>query len=359
MDLDPSVVCRLCLQFFSSASMVMLNRNEGLIQAIQHITSVEAILDPDNNVYMCKNCQTLLDQCIQFRTTCLCNDIIFRRMHIKKNRDISKSPETFPKVEVVKIENEFDPMINNIKNELDEDNDFKPEAEVEAYSSEDVKLKDEVIAKSRRKRSRRSKLNQLTDNRSKPKAVSHKVQCQICGKMIANTNLGAHQQTHNPNRPKLVCPHCPMQYTDTKRLKLHINNKHTHEVQYSCDRCGKTFASPDSLRVHYVALHTDIKKYECTLCGEKFSRSTSRRHHYKMVHTTIRPYECEYCERTFKFKCDLTLHTRTHTGEKPFECDICHKTFNKSYNVVIHKKSHQNELERAAEKAMKVVQNVC
>ncbi|XP_058832158.1 zinc finger protein 674-like [Topomyia yanbarensis] len=360
MDPEPSVACRLCLQPSLPVSMIVLNQNEGLVKAIQHITSVEAILDPDLDVHMCKNCHTLLEQCIQFRTTCLCNDIIFRKLHIKEIRETNESPETYTKVEVVKLETTVD--IDVVKNEAETDNDsdYKPEVEADSNSCEDVKPIEKANVKPRKKRGRKPKPKDPKDeSRSKIKVVSHKAQCQICGKMVANTNLGAHQQTHNPNRPKLVCPHCPTQYTDSKRLKLHINNKHTHEVQYSCDRCGKTFASPDSLRVHYVALHTDIKKYECTLCGEKFSRSTSRRHHYKMVHTTIRPYECEYCERTFKFKCDLTLHTRTHTGEKPFECDICHKTFNKSYNVVIHKKSHQNEMERAAEKAMKVVQNVC
>ncbi|XP_053688300.1 zinc finger protein 239-like [Sabethes cyaneus] len=310
MDLEESVLCRLCLQSNAPSLMVSLNQNEGLVKAIFHITSVES----DENEVQSNACS---------------------------------------KDGVVKLE--IKPIIEAMKYEPESNDDSDSKPEREEYSSvEDKPALIEICEKIRKKRGRKPrKTKSSTSTRSKP----HKVQCQICGKMIASTNLGAHQQIHDPNRPKLVCPHCPAQYTESKRLKLHINNKHTHEVQFSCDRCGKTFASPDSLRVHYIALHTDIKKYECTLCGEKFSRSTSRRHHYKMVHTTIRPYECEYCERTFKFKCDLTLHTRTHTGEKPFECDICHKTFNKSYNVVIHKKSHQNEIERAAEKAMKMVQN--
>ncbi|XP_055534233.1 zinc finger protein 182-like isoform X2 [Wyeomyia smithii] len=361
MDPEVPMLCRLCLQSNSPLSMVLLNQNEGFVKAIFHITSVEAIMDVTFDVYMCTTCQNLLEQCIQFRTTCLCNDVIFRKTYVKHTGEIELKPNTCLKDGVVKMEIEMEPLIEELKYEAESnaDSDYKPERDTDGtLSADDTKPSViEIKEKVRKKRGRKPRTKDSIASKSKPKNTSHKVQCQICGKMVANTNLAAHQQIHDPNRPKLACPHCPAQYTESKRLKLHINNKHTHEVQFSCDRCGKTFASPDSLRVHYIALHTDIKKYECTLCGEKFSRSTSRRHHYKMVHTTIRPYECEYCERTFKFKCDLTLHTRTHTGEKPFECDICHKTFNKSYNVVIHKKSHQNEIERAAEKAMKIVQN--
>lgn len=217
---------------------------------------------------MCIPCQNLLEQCIHFRTTCLCNDVIFRKTYVKQISENQAKASACLNDDVVQLE--IIPIIEEMKYEVESnaESDYNPEPEGNT-SAEDCKPSIvEIDKKVRKKRGRKPRTPGTTSTRPKPK----KVQCQICGKLIAKTNLGAHQQIHNPHRPKLACPHCPAQYTELKRLKLHINNKHTREVQFSCDRCGKTFASPDSLRVHYVALHTDIKRYKFPILQSCFKR---------------------------------------------------------------------------------------
>uniref|UniRef100_A0A8D8PH55 Zinc finger protein 726 n=1 Tax=Culex pipiens TaxID=7175 RepID=A0A8D8PH55_CULPI len=353
MEAAESAVCRLCLQPTTIDTMTVLNQNEHLVKSILEITSIEAIVAADLFVYMCNACQLMLDQCIQFRTSCVGNDSIFRKTYAKY---IPVEDQEYLEIHssqvYVKLEPDHeDAGLDPVKEEEEEDGDDEDaDRDYDGGGNNAVSddSSDAEPIKMKRGRPRKNHTNKDKELIKAQKKDCRKVQCQQCGKMVVSYNLTQHLLTHNPDRPKHTCPYCPKSCYEPRRLKLHINSAHTREIQYTCDQCGKTYGRPSSLRAHYLAEHTDIKRYECKECGEKFARSTMRNHHYKVVHMTGRPWACEYCDKTFKIKSDWTIHTRIHTGEKPFKCDICGKTFNKSYNVVIHKKSHRNDEMRAA-----------
>ncbi|XP_065081857.1 zinc finger protein 62 homolog [Ochlerotatus camptorhynchus] len=350
MEIQNSDVCRLCLGSINLCDETLLNINHHLIKSIFHITGLEVVSDPNQWEYICSRCKSLLEQCVEFRTTCINNDVVFRKMLTSSNHvEDSKAEQQTPVVEFVKLEPENHVASYVDETELDPVDSGKHADDVNGALENNHKLPqnvDELPVT----RKRKSKTNnddgtnppKLKKKYQRSRKDARKVQCQQCGNMVAHYNLKSHQEIHNPNRRKLCCPHCPKEYTQTKQLKQHINAIHTHEIQYTCDQCGKSYLRRNSLNEHYMASHTGEKRYACMICGERFARAGLRTHHQRKVHSTARPFACEYCDKAFKFKSDLTIHTRTHTGEKPFKCDICGKTFNKSYNVVIHKKSHQN-----------------
>ncbi|EDS45282.1 zinc finger protein 436 [Culex quinquefasciatus] len=306
-EVDPTI-CRLCLNASDINIMLVLNQNESIIKSIMQITSVEVIVDPDHIVYMCNSCQFLLDQCVQFRMTCVQNDNTFRKLYAKNSLQniVHVDVDPIPSPEV-KLEEEFDdgdngsspapPTAENVeeKVEVESGAEVGDDGSSDSGSSSSSSSEEEETRPKKRGRKPGKRGPQSKDARKEMRQV----QCAQCGKMVSENNLNQHQQIHNPDRPKFQCPHCPRVCHERSRLKLHINAVHTGEVKYTCDQCGKMYTRPASLRNHYLAIHTNIKK------------------------------------------SDWTIHMRIHTGEKPFKCDICGKTFNKSYNVKLHKKSHR------------------
>ena len=58
-------------------------------------------------------------------------------------------------------------------------------------------------------------------------------------------------------------------------------------------------------------------------------------------------FDCGICERTFKYKSQLTIHSRIHLGANPYKCDVCDKNFMLKSHLTTHKKfilkkSHTN-----------------
>jgi predicted RNA-binding Zn-ribbon protein involved in translation (DUF1610 family) len=76
--------------------------------------------------------------------------------------------------------------------------------------------------------------------------------CDTCGKYFSRIwNYNAHQDTHNPHRPR---PHsCPHQ------------------------NCGKAFVRRTDLTRHMQCVHAKDKKFRCELCGGNFARKDTLR----------------------------------------------------------------------------------
>lgn len=111
-----------------------------------------------------------------------------------------------------------------------------------------------------------------------------KIKCEQCGIMMRHYNVKKHQQTHDPDRERFGCPHCPKEYLEVIQLKRHINAKHTRESQFKCVECGKIYVSRYSLNEHYSAMHRGEKRYPCPDCDEKFTRASLRSNHRRTVH---------------------------------------------------------------------------
>lgn len=220
-------------------------------------------------MYMCNSCQFLLDQCVQFRMTCVQNDNTFRKLYAKNSLQniVHVDVDPIPSPEV-KLEEEFDdgdngsspapPTAENVeeKVEVESGAEVVDDGSSDSGSSSSSSSEEEETRPKKRGRKPGKRGPQSKDVRKEMRQV----QCAQCGKMVSENNLNQHQQIHNPDRPKFQCPHCPRVCHERSRLKLHINAVHTGEVKYTCDQCGKMYTRPASLRNHYLAIHTNIKK---------------------------------------------------------------------------------------------------
>ncbi|XP_055600302.1 zinc finger protein 32-like isoform X2 [Uranotaenia lowii] len=374
-----SGVCRLCLTRYIVPEMIILNKNQQYVVEIKQITGINVNPITDCCIYMCSSCQTVLQQCIDFRTTCVHNDTIFHQLY---SNEFTECAETELKPEqlyipVVKVETELEyaeAKTEPLSTDSAEDIGFEDVlAECNSNSEPETRstLSFEAPLKVPKKRGRKPKgtpQKELPETEVKihkkrgrkplpgPKCKKDesKRQCDICGVMVRHSWFTKHREIHDPNRKLFECTYCNKAFPHEKQLKHHVNAVHTRAQKYECQQCDKSYWRPNTLHQHIIATHSGEKRYACKICDVKFSHPCHRLHHYKTRHSEARPHACEYCDRTFKVKGDLTLHVRTHTGEKPFKCDICGKTFAKSYNVVIHKKSHQNEQERLERKNQQV-----
>ncbi|KAA8899394.1 hypothetical protein FN846DRAFT_782322 [Sphaerosporella brunnea] len=99
----------------------------------------------------------------------------------------------------------------------------------------------ELLPKSRKKR-------HLTD------ASEATYTCETCGKYFSRIwNYNAHQDTHNPNRPRPhACRHqnCGKAFVRRTDLTRHTQCVHAKDKRFRCELCGGNFARKDTLRRH-------------------------------------------------------------------------------------------------------------
>ncbi|XP_052873224.1 zinc finger protein 177-like [Anopheles cruzii] len=338
-------ICRLCLRDGPDDLNELKLSNTPLLQCIETFTSLKVFAEPIQHIliFICVHCEVLLTQFQEYRERCLKHNEIFK-LRLRQScsaSDIDEKDVDLELIETVKL------------NESVASKWEQSETATNSKASRRSHSKSMLSGVSRRSQSRTIRISTAESDR-KEVVENHKpvrkkiptkprmIACPQCGKMIVRGNMNKHLATHNPDRPKKSCSHCKKTFKDSQLLSVHINSHHTFERKYECDVCGVAYLRPNSLREHKLSRHSVEARYECKDCGMKFSNFSKKRHHYIAEHTTARPFACQYCDKAYKFKCDLTVHTRTHTGEKPFSCDICKKTFSKSYNVVIHKKSHHS-----------------
>ncbi|CAL4122950.1 unnamed protein product, partial [Meganyctiphanes norvegica] len=165
--------------------------------------------------------------------------------------------------------------------------------------------------------------------------------CPVCDLVLNNRKaLSDHLRCHKHNG--FPCKFCHARLQTVDSLNVHINEIHTHEIQYQCKYCSQAFFSSGRLSYHIKRHHTDRCSYPnlCHLCGKTYPYPSELRHHLRS-HRDERIYKCDNCDKSFLKQGDLTYHKRKHTGEKPHKCPYCDLRFPrpntlKSHIRVIH-----------------------
>ncbi|XP_066151330.1 zinc finger protein 570-like [Euwallacea fornicatus] len=188
----------------------------------------------------------------------------------------------------------------------------------------------------------------LISHEMRCKGLTFKVKCEVCYKMVDNSNMKYHLWVH---RTAAIheCYICHKKFRDKGYLVKHIKY-HKGELKYPCDVCGKFYSSKMAADDHKVSAHT--KKYEafCDVCGKGFPSLNRVKHHLSVSHrpedAPIKLFPCPFegCNKTFRGHASLNFHLPTHNTEKPLhQCPYCPKTFGHPLSYKRHIKGKHTE----------------
>lgn len=169
----------------------------------------------------------------------------------------------------------------------------------------------------------------------------YKKTCELCGKRIHSDRMDGHMNGHRGLTP-YSCENCGLKFNCKINLRAHIQRMHITGHEVKCPQCDKEFTNEKKLKLHISSVH-DEKKFQCSLCGLKILNKYSLQRHMN-IHTQTRDFVCPHCGKAFYCKSVLTIHLRTHSGETPYVCNTCSKGFIHRRIYVMHmQKFHPGE----------------
>ena len=197
----------------------------------------------------------------------------------------------------------------------------------------------------------------LVDKKVTKKRKPGVIACKICNKLLCdytgvhNHVVRRHSRRKNISeyleelkRLKVVqCEICKIEFSDSLKLRQHMDIKHGKTEPVQCRECGKSFKNMQSWRSHVRAMHqSDQGKINvCHLCPASFRAVSNLNQHIKQIHLKKREFTCKICSKKFFNKPLLKRHLRTHglDESKRVFCEICNKSFLFEFNLKRHRES--------------------
>ncbi|XP_052818211.1 endothelial zinc finger protein induced by tumor necrosis factor alpha-like [Mya arenaria] len=147
--------------------------------------------------------------------------------------------------------------------------------------------------------------------------------CDICYKNFWDKQEKEWHETLHSD--KLLCSVCSAEFDDLLKYKSHIRNSHLPR-KHKCQFCPCSFSQTKNLRFHEKWSHSE-KQFRCDKCECKFYTNYQLKKHTEKKHVDTRgTWACEVCQKVFNDKRYLSNHMRIHTD--PQICEVCGKAFN-------------------------------
>ncbi|XP_058126605.1 zinc finger protein 16-like isoform X2 [Anopheles ziemanni] len=131
-----------------------------------------------------------------------------------------------------------------------------------------------------------------------------KEMCHLCGtfqRYFYNHMKRVHQKKHT-----FSCPYCPKQLSERYHLKDHINTWHKKHIKFTCPHCGKGYTNYDGYFYHLENSHGKSNSYECETCHKKWKSIDSYRKHRRTHSVTA--ITCKDCGRIYKNNVTFEQH---------------------------------------------------
>lgn len=149
---------------------------------------------------------------------------------------------------------------------------------------------------------------------------------------------------NDSTKAPIVCAICNQTFSRASSLARH-RSVHTKK-RVECNLCGRHIAET-SLDEHLYR-HKGIKPHKCELCLKTFARSGELTAHNR-THTGQKPFKCEIenCDRAYSHGSDLKRH---HFGAhgiyyKKFSCPICERIYPENKFLKKHMRLAHPEME--------------
>ncbi|CAG9787435.1 unnamed protein product [Diatraea saccharalis] len=169
-----------------------------------------------------------------------------------------------------------------------------------------------------------------------------KLICPKCTKACVNEEiLHTHLwKIHSIDMELPTCEVCGFKtYKKYRLFNIHMKC-HENGKSYVCPICTKRFKNANQLSKHKL-IHKKVSK--CSICQQEFSNERRLRLHVTAVHDKVKPFKCCHCDYTAARKEEMKRHLRSHTGDKPYSCDQCQYRSSDHNALRRHKKIHSNE----------------
>ncbi|CAH0757579.1 unnamed protein product [Diatraea saccharalis] len=181
--------------------------------------------------------------------------------------------------------------------------------------------------------------------------------CGICGKHLSNSsNLRSHMTSHLDIRPyKCFFPGCTIKFKDKYALKKHTRI-HYPEQQVYCNECGRGFARKHRLVKHLAQHVPKVKDTKCPFCGVPFYNKNYLLKHLRTIHGNKREkYICDVCGFEASNKPGLVVHIRYVHKDMDKQCHLCKKTFKRKCNLTLHFRNTHGIMLKSNTKPMVVI----
>lgn len=145
------------------------------------------------------------------------------------------------------------------------------------------------------------------------------------------------------------CPHCNKFFTESRKVKLHINRIHKGQKNYSCDQCSYTAFKKYELLLHLFNIHASKESLQknatCPICGISFHGNTRLTVHMKRKHfqNIVRKLSCDLCGHRYAALNEMKKHVATHLPndlKEFYSCSKCDKKFISKGSLKVH---HDNK----------------
>lgn len=214
---------------------------------------------------------------------------------------------------------------------------------LEKLTSEDENLK---IVENSIDKTKLKKRNKLIKKTHKSSDLYPDKKCPICGKDFTETRkIPLHIKRIHTKVKDFHCSKCEYSAFTKFDITRHFKNVHLPKTenldQRVCPECGKVFRGNNSqLTLHIKKKHLKIKKFECDLCSFSSYGKYEMRSHLEHVHIPKEfktNYPCPLCPSILSSSMGLKVHHQhKHSGKTPFECDQCKKSFSLKETLKTH-----------------------
>ncbi|XP_063702483.1 uncharacterized protein LOC134832401 [Culicoides brevitarsis] len=194
------------------------------------------------------------------------------------------------------------------------------------------------------------KAHEKTHLSSEEKAAMKTHVCQTCQSAFMSKSLLAHhiRQIHE-KRYTCICDICARSFKTKMHFLSHYRHVHTNpdQIRVQCQICGKWVANEQALKKHVRLNHDDPGPHVCSECGKEAPTKNALISHERYMHKSANKFKCQFCVKCFKKPIHLREHLTTHLGGVLYRCDFCEKTFNSGANYFKHRKQkHAEELKK-------------